>query len=149
MKFVFRERKSLAFLRAKGSSTSGIARTWYQTQRNLVLRIISDYAFIFGSLWRLITKCGGDYYKMLQLFKYKMSQKFITKQVRLFILNGTVLLLNATVMQNVTFIELCIGYKASVVELFRSQRAVYINLLSFFLFFFRDPSNNIYNALDF
>ena len=39
-------------------------------------------------------------------------------------------------MQNVTFIELCIGYKASVVELFRSQRAVYINLLSFFLFFF-------------
>ena len=149
MKFVFRERKSLAFLRAKGSSTSGIARTWYQTQRNLVLRIISGYAFRFGSLWRLITKCGGDYYKMLQLFKYKMSQKFITKQVRLFILNGTVLLLNATVMQNVTFIELCIGYKASVVELFRSQRAVYINLLSFFLFFFRDPSNNIYNALDF
>ena len=51
-------------------------------------------------------------------------------------------------MQNVTFIELCIGYKASVVELFRSQRAVYINLLYFF-FFFRDPSNNIYNALDF
>lgn len=39
-------------------------------------------------------------------------------------------------MQNVTFIELSIGYKASVVELFRSQQTVYINLLSFFFFFF-------------
>ena len=66
--------------------------------------ILGVNSFIFDSLWQLIAKYDR-YYKMRQLFYYRMRQEFITKCARFLLQNATALLENATI-----FITKCNNY---------------------------------------